>query len=34
MNIFFAALVTESNSFSNIPTSRLSFVKHSGREAL
>jgi microcystin degradation protein MlrC len=34
MNIFFGALVTESNSFSNIPTSRRSFVKHSGREAL
>jgi microcystin degradation protein MlrC len=34
MNFFFAALATESNSFSNIPTSLLSFVKHSGREAL
>jgi microcystin degradation protein MlrC len=34
MNFFFAALVTESNSFSNIPTSRQSFVRHSGREAL
>jgi microcystin degradation protein MlrC len=34
MNFFFAALVTESNSFSNIPTSRSSFVKHSGPDAL
>jgi microcystin degradation protein MlrC len=34
MNFFFAALATESNSFSNIPTSRQSFVTHSGREAL
>jgi microcystin degradation protein MlrC len=34
MKFFFAALVTESNSFSNIPTSRRSFVRHSGREAL
>src|ERR1700685_13295 len=34
MNFFFAALVTESNSFSNIPTSYCSFVKHSGPDAL
>jgi microcystin degradation protein MlrC len=34
MHFFFAALVTESNSFSNIPTSRRSFLKHSGQEAL
>jgi microcystin degradation protein MlrC len=34
MHFFFAALVTESNSFSNIPTSRRSFVKHSGQKAL
>jgi microcystin degradation protein MlrC len=34
MKIFFASLMTESNSFSNIPTSRHSFVKHSGAQAL
>jgi microcystin degradation protein MlrC len=34
MNFFFAALVTESNSFSNIPTSRSSFVEHSGPDAI
>ena len=34
MHVFFGALVTESNSFSNIPTSRRSFVQHSGPEAL
>jgi microcystin degradation protein MlrC len=34
MKIFFAAMMTESNSFSNIPTTRRSFVKHRGAEAL
>ncbi len=32
--LFFAAMVTESNSFSNIPTSRESFAPMSGAEAL
>jgi microcystin degradation protein MlrC len=32
--LFFAAMVTESNSFSNIPTSRESFAPVSGAEAL
>jgi microcystin degradation protein MlrC len=34
MHLFFGALVTESNSFSSIPTSRRSFVEHSGADAL
>ena len=34
MHLFFGALVTESNSFSNIPTSRASFIEYSGPEAL
>jgi microcystin degradation protein MlrC len=34
MHVFFGALVTESNSFSNIPTSLQSFVQHSGQAAL
>jgi microcystin degradation protein MlrC len=32
--VFFAALVTESNSFSNIPTNRESFAPISGQQAL
>jgi microcystin degradation protein MlrC len=34
MKFFFSALVTETNTFSNIPTSRDSFETHVGRAAL